>query len=117
RLTAITLLARADMKRVREQIIHGRQAGRAYVAEPSHLHRRRPASKHGQPRAAMAIEVEQNVDFVPADLLSQLISRKLQRRSPLVGCRAEPGGVVIFSRTIGVANDGALRLVEMLDRR
>ncbi len=98
-----------------EQVVHRRQPGRPFVADPGDLNRGRFAGEDQQPVAGrVSGQVEKDVDPVRADLLRQSLVAHAEYIAPLGRGRLKTTRRVVLEDPAGVTDRLELFLAEVL---
>src|SRR5262245_3122930 len=112
RLGVPALFAVADMKAVGNQAIHRCKSRRAYVSQPSELQRRRSMSKSQQPPPNMSAQIDEHIDLILSNLMSQFFIRKPDCDSPDIGNSSKSSGVFVRRNAVEVTRNRALLAIE-----
>ena len=97
---------------VGEAVVDGGEAGGAGVAEPGDLERGGfSGEEHEAAIGGVSGEVDEDVDFVLADLVEGVLVGEVGEGMPLVGGGAEAGGDFVGLEIVGIAGDMEVGMV------
>ncbi len=103
---------------VDDTVIDGGQAGGVGVAEPGHLHRRRPQGERAHPIGRrMSGQVDQRVDVVGADPMGEFEVAQPHRLDPVIGGGADLGRHLVAFQHVGIAENLELRAIDGRQQR